>query len=389
MNLRLTKAPGTTSPLHVRFTPASPDSHPRLVRNTFLQTILAVAISVLAPIVAHAGSATWDLNPGSGTWNTAANWTPMTIPNGPADTATFALSNTTNVSISANTEVNGITFTAVATTPYPITASAAFTLIISGTGITNNSGSTQHFMTAVGANGEFGLIVFTNSATAGTSTTFTNNGGIVSGATGGSTVFHDSSTAASATLIANSGTGGGEGGQIFFNEESTGGTSRVELFGNGSLEISAHAASGVTIGSIEGDGDAFLGANNLTVGSNNLSTIFSGVIQDGGRGGGVGGSLTKVGTGTLDLTGANTYTGNTNVNGGVLKVDGSITSNTFVNHHSTLAGTGTIHGNVTNNDFGTVRPGGAPGAPGAPGVLTVVHNYTQTQFATLMIQIAG
>ena len=45
-----------------------------------------------------------------------------------------------------------------------------------------------------------------------------------------------------------------------------------------------------------------------------------------------------------------------------------------------------IHGNVTNNDFGTVRPGGAPGAPG---VLTVVHNYTQTQFATLMIQIAG
>ncbi len=130
MNLRLTKAPGTTSPLHVRFTPASPDSNPRLVRKTFLQTILAVAISVLAPIVAHAGSATWDLNPGSGTWNTAANWTPMTIPNGPADTATFALSNTTNVSISANTEVNGITFTAAATNPYTITASAAFTLRI-------------------------------------------------------------------------------------------------------------------------------------------------------------------------------------------------------------------------------------------------------------------
>jgi autotransporter-associated beta strand protein len=386
MNVRLTKAAGIAPPLHVRFAPASPGSNPRLVRKTFLQTILAVAISVLAPIVAQAASATWDLNPSSDDWNTDANWTPMTVPNGSTDIATFALSNTTNVSISANTEVNGITFTEAATNPYIITASAPFTLRISGTGITNNSASTQHFMTAVGANGEFGLIVFTNSTTAGTSTTFTNNGGIVSGATGGSTVFHDSSTAASATLIANSGTGGGEGGQIFFNEKSTGGTSRVELFGNGSLDISAHAASGVTIGSIEGDGDAFLGANNLTVGSNNLSTIFSGVIQDGGRGGGVGGSLTKVGTGTLDLTGANTYTGNTNINGSVLKVDGSITSNTFVNHHSTLAGTGTIHGNVTNNDFGTVRPGGALGAPG---VLTVVHNYTQTQFATLMIQIAG
>ena len=42
---------------------------------------------------------------------------------------------------------------------------------------------------------------------------------------------------------------------------------------------------------------------------------------------------------------------------------------------------GTVHGDVTNN--GRVSPGDAPG------VLTVVHNYTQTQYATLMIQIAG
>src|SRR6266516_194467 len=128
MNLRLTKAPGTASPLHVRFTPASPDSNPRLVRKTFLQTILAVAISILAPIVAHAGSATWDLNPGSGDWNMAANWTPMGVPNGPADIATFGLSNTTDVSISADTEVNGIIFTPAATNPYTITASPGLTL---------------------------------------------------------------------------------------------------------------------------------------------------------------------------------------------------------------------------------------------------------------------
>jgi len=83
------------------------------------------------------------------------------------------------------------------------------------------------------------------------------------------------------------------------------------------------------------------------------------------------------------LTGANTYTGDTNVNRGVLQVDGSITSNTFVNRGSTLAGTGTISGNVTNG--GKVSPGSA----GAPGMLTVVGNYSQAQYATLMIQLAS
>jgi autotransporter-associated beta strand protein len=128
---------------------------------------------------------------------------------------------------------------------------------------------------------------------------------------------------------------------------------------------------------VEGDEFAavFLGANNLTVGSNNLSTAFSGEIA------GTGGSLTKIGSGTLILSGANAYTGDTNVNRGVLQVDGSITSNTFVNHGGTLSGTGTINGNVMNN--GKVSPGDSPG------VLTVVQNYTQAQFATLMIQIAG
>ena len=104
----------------------------------------------------------------------------------------------------------------------------------------------------------------------------TNNGGTVIGALGGYTQFWSNSTADSATLIANGGTGGGQGGAILFKHQSTGGTSRVEVFGNGNLDISAHDAfPRMTIGSIEGDGDVSLGANNLSVGSNNLSTNFS------------------------------------------------------------------------------------------------------------------
>src|SRR5581483_1662556 len=56
----------------------------------------------------------------------------------------------------------------------------------------------------------------------------------------------------------------------------------------------------------------------LSIGSNNLSTTFSGVLSDGGVYGGTGGSLTKVGSGILTLSGANVYTGSTTIAGGVL-----------------------------------------------------------------------
>ena len=82
-----------------------------------------------------------------------------------------------------------------------------------------------------------GLIVFRNISTAGDAT-ITNNGGEASGAEGGITETLNTSTADSATLIAKGGTSGGRGGTILFEDQSTGGTSRVEVFGNGSLDIS-------------------------------------------------------------------------------------------------------------------------------------------------------
>ena len=68
------------------------------------------------------------------------------------------------------------------------------------------------------------------------------------------------------------------------------------VYGNGQLDISQTEAD-VTIGSLEGDGLVFLGVRKLTIGSNNGSTTFSGVIQ--GAGG-----VTKIGTGTLTLSGS-------------------------------------------------------------------------------------
>ena len=42
---------------------------------------------LLAAATTFGGSATWNLNPTTGDWNTATNWTPETVPNGPAETA--------------------------------------------------------------------------------------------------------------------------------------------------------------------------------------------------------------------------------------------------------------------------------------------------------------
>ena len=85
----------------------------------------------------------------------------------------------------------------------------------------------------------------------------------------------------------------------------------------------------VTIDSLTGSGtvrngsnDAFLNHRMLTIGADNGSSTFDGVI-----GGGVGGgsnaaidriAITKTGTGTITLTGSNTYVGDTTVTEGTL-----------------------------------------------------------------------
>jgi autotransporter-associated beta strand protein len=231
-----------------------------------------------------------------------------------------------------------------------------------GSDTINNNGAT-----ASGADG--GVTEFFNTSNAG-SATINNNGATVSGAGTGLTQFNDTSTADSSTLIANGGVGGAQGGFIHLIDNTTGGTSRIEVFGNGRFDISTHNAPGLTVGSIEGTGNVFLGAMNLTVGTNNLDTTFSGVIQDGGVSGGSGGSLTKIGSGTLRLTGASTYTGGTTISAGRLLANNSTGSATgsgavTVNNTATLGGNGTIHldaglgASLINN--GTIAPGDAVG----------------------------
>jgi hypothetical protein len=58
--------------------------------NALIVAAIRCFLMFLLPALAHAGSAQWNLNPISGDWNTAENWTPMAVPNGP-DTAIDAV----------------------------------------------------------------------------------------------------------------------------------------------------------------------------------------------------------------------------------------------------------------------------------------------------------
>lgn len=488
------------------------------MRSKFaLLSWLFITLSLALPVpLALAGSATWKSSPTSGDWLTANNWTPITVPNGASDIATFAVSNQAAIAITAPTynyqfQLSGIQFNAGASA-FTISLTNSWAVVeISGSGIVNGSGVVQSFSTiqdaslifeqsAVagdlvtiinqeGPNSGPGWTYFYDSSSASSSTiinegctavnnypgytdfwdnataanaTIFNNGGtawssggtafygtssagnaiitntgipnagtnggagfeehstadhasltniqggavgfaqdssaayctIISGgasiygnpssvyiadraragnaimtATGGANAseqgarisFEGTSHAEDAALIARGGVNGGTGAVILFWNNSSGERARVEVSGNAQLDISNHAVPGMGIGSLEGNGSVLLGGNHLTIGSNNLSTTFTGVISGTG-------SISKIGRGELVLRNANTYTRGTTIERGklVLKnVTGSVTGSGPVTiKGGTLSGVATVAGAVT---VGTGDGKGALLAPGGKG----------------------
>ena len=94
-------------------------------------------------------------------------------------------------------------------------------------------------------------------------------------------------------------------------------TGNVAIANNsgGLLDISGLTTTGISVGDVGGAGNIDLGSKQLTVGSLNANNTISGVISGTGTS-----SLRKIGTGTLTLSGANTYTGGTTLREGTVAV---------------------------------------------------------------------
>ena len=130
--------------------------------------------------------------------------------------------------------------------------------------------------------------------------------------------------------------------------------STVVISDGASLNLDGNADA---IGGLGGEGTVSLGSGELTVGTNDDSTDFPGLIEGTG-------SLVKDGEGTLTLVGDNTYTGTTTVAGGTLAVSGSLAAggDVSVADGGTLGGTGTLGGRgVSVAEGGSVAPGLSPG----------------------------
>lgn len=364
------------------------DGRLRAVIRHALATLLAT--TALGVVAAHAVDATWIGT--TNEWTDAPNWS--SNPSVPDGTATF-----TNTGANAITNFGGIV--TIGTLQFTNTAQAySFTLsnpfIVSAAGISNNSGNTQSFEVTSGnnlvfqhsstASGSTGAVTITNDAggtvnfvqnsTAGSvslinnsfvtfedfssagSANITNlNGQIdfftsasagtatIGNAAGATLNFHSTATAGGST-ITNDGTvtfdGSATAGTATITTDNaatttflgnaTGGSARFITNAGGTVDISGLTSGGMTSGSIEGLGNYVLGANTLTTGSLNTSTQVDGVIS------GTDGGLIKVGTGTLTLTAANTYTGATTISAGTLAISGfgSIVNSSVVTVNATF-----------------------------------------------------
>ena len=182
-------------------------------------------------------------------------------------------------------------------------------------------------------------VVFNNTTAANYTLTTSNNNGIA-----GSTSLVKNNTGTVTINTPNSFTGGVQlnGGMIVVGSSTAlGAATNVVAFGAASSAILRLNSNSVTLGGLTGDGTATVenGGSvtdsiltiNIALG---VTNVFGGVMQDGSGGKVL--ALTGLGSGTLVLTGANTYTGGTTISSGTLQIGNSGTS-------------GSIVGNVSNN----------------------------------------
>ena len=152
-------------------------------------------------------------------------------------------------------------------------------------------------------------------------------------------------------------------------------------------------AGGPSINGLAGTGGTVaLGAQSLNITVAAGTDTFAGVFADGGVGGGTGGTFTKEGSGTLQLTGASTNTGGETINAGTLAIGpgGNLGTGTLTINSSgtfSLNGTSTTVTDVVGT--GAITLGGNTLTVAAPNGTADIFNGSISGTGGLTVAGAG
>ncbi|BCU76390.1 autotransporter-associated beta strand repeat-containing protein [Luteolibacter sp. LG18] len=258
---------------------------------------------------------------------------------------------------------------------YNTTTSGTGTITVTGTiagTMTVNAGTTANTttVTLTGAN------TYTGATTVGNGSVIVNS---IKNVGGGASALGAPTTLAAGTIGLGSGgtsgtlkyIGSGNTTDRVVNLSGTTGAGILDQSGTGLLKFtSAFTATGAGIKTLTLQGS--------TIGSGEIA----GAIVD--NSGTNKTSVTKAGTGTWTLSGADTYTGATTINAGTLNVAGSLTSTVTVNTGGTLGGSGSTNGLVTLNSGSSIS-GGAGTGVGIAATNAFRTSSTLTTAATVAI----
>jgi len=267
-------------------------------------------------------------------------------------------------SVSLNGAAAGVLETGAGTLVMASSNSAAGGALVSDGTLVIASGA------VVGGNITNNSTLVFDGAHGGVANAVSGTGSLVKSGTGIAT-FYASNSYTGATVVS--------GGQLMLGGAGAIPTgSAVEIAAGASINLTGFFAPtniNRTIGGLTGAGVLFGSGGTVTVNKASGSDTFSGDIQ-GGQG------LIKSGSGTLVLSGANSYTGGTTVSAGALIVNGSTAGGALaVSSGATLGGSGTVGGATTIS--GIHSPGNSPG------IQTFTDGLTYANGSTFLWELSG
>ncbi|NBW96699.1 MAG: hypothetical protein EBR28_08190, partial [Planctomycetia bacterium] len=284
------------------------------------------------------------------------------------------------------------------------TKSGAGTLILNGSnsytgGTTLSSGTIQ--LGAAGALGPSGSLTFSGGVLQYTSSgTATDYSGRFANSGSAITIDSNSQAISFGSAIASTNTGGfrkiGSGtvtlsaanaytgltqagaGSLTLGSVDALATSTLDLAtgDSGTVAFGVVGTNTYNLGGLQGSRDLANAGNGLSIGANNTSTTYSGTLS------GVG-TVSKVGSGTLTLSAANSYTGLTTVSGGVLQygIDNALSTGAV-----TIDSGATLDLSTYSDSVGTVTL--TSGRIIGSGTLTSTANYALAS-GTVSAPLAG